>query len=91
MSLRETIARIGLGAVESTDPVSVLFGTVTQTEPLEVNLDQRINLPSAVLIVPESLAQPALNRRPLEPGDSVILLRLPGGQRYIVLDRVVSP
>jgi hypothetical protein len=34
---------------------------------------------------------PAIIRRGLEMGDKLLLLRMQGGQRYVVLDRVVEP
>jgi hypothetical protein len=36
-----------------------------------------------------ALAQELLIRRGLEVGDSLLLLRMQGGQQYIILDRVV--
>ncbi|MFS1514550.1 DUF2577 domain-containing protein [Chengkuizengella sp. SCS-71B] len=38
----------------------------------------------------ESLNEPIVIRKGLEVGDKVLLLRIQGGQQYIVLDRVVS-
>lgn len=37
-----------------------------------------------------ALPDPIVIRNGLEPGDKVILLRMQGGQNYIILDRVVS-
>src|SRR5690606_36886566 len=106
-------------AVGATNPVAVMFGTVTKGSPLEVNVEQRFTLTEEFLIVPERLVhfeiyprhshkyeddtgtvvveketQPELPdkiviRRGLEPGDRVILLRVQGGQKYPILDRVV--
>jgi hypothetical protein len=111
MSLREAIMKIGLGVVQASDPVAVMYGTVVQVDPLEIQVDQRLTLPAAVLLVPESLVgytvdlghthnlsgsttgtaltQPVVIRRPLEEGDNVLLLRLQGGQLYVILDRVM--
>lgn len=35
--------------------------------------------------------EPIVIRRGLELGDKVLLLRVQGGQRYVILDRVVEP
>lgn len=38
----------------------------------------------------EALTDPLIVRRGLEVGDKVLLLRIQGGQQYVVLDRVVD-
>lgn len=38
----------------------------------------------------EALTQPVVIRRGLAAGDRVLLLRVQGGQQYVILDRVVS-
>lgn len=83
MSLLETIKRAGIGAVEAGYPVAILFGTVSNKSPLEVNVDQRFILSEDFFIVPEDV-----RKKVLEPGDTLLLLRVQGGQSYIILDRV---
>ena len=92
------IRQAALTAVEAAGPVAVIFGTVTSANPLEVNVDQRFTLDADFLIVPESLTRYVLNiggveyviRPGLQAGDRVVLLRVQGGQRYLILDKVVS-
>ncbi|GBG11335.1 MULTISPECIES: DUF2577 domain-containing protein [Paenibacillus] len=86
MSMLDVIKKAGIGAVEAGQPVQVQFGQVVSLQPLAVRLDQRLTLPSGALVVPESLAA-----RALAVGDSLILLRMQGGQSYVVLDRMVTP
>lgn len=38
-----------------------------------------------------ALTSPVVVRKGLEVGDKVLLLRVQGGQQYVVLDRVVGP
>lgn len=57
MSLLETIKRAGVGAFEASNPVNVLFGNVVKTDPLEVNVHQRLTLTEDFLIIPESLSR----------------------------------
>lgn len=38
----------------------------------------------------DALTQPVVIRRGLQVGDKVVLLRMQGGQKYLILDRVVS-
>lgn len=120
MAMLDIIKKAGIGAVNASNPVNLLFGTVTKANPLEVNVDQRFTLTEDFLVVTEQLTayeidlkhdhayedatdtgsltkttEPALPekiviRKGLEAGDQVVLLRMQGGQSYIVLDRVVS-
>lgn len=39
----------------------------------------------------EALKDKIILRKGLEVGDKLLLLRMQGGQRYVILDRVVSP
>jgi hypothetical protein len=106
------IKQAALSAMEAGNPVAVMYGEVTKTNPLEVNVDQRFTIDADFLIVPESLTryevdlrhshsysggttgealtQQILIRRELEIGDKVLLLRMQGGQKYLILDRVVN-
>lgn len=98
----EAIRKAALGAVEAGAPVAVVFGSVINTDPLEVNVDQRFTLDADFLIVPDGLVrqeldlsgigleQPVVIHKGLEVGNSVILLRVQGGQKYLILDKVAS-
>lgn len=111
-----TIKQAATEAVEAGKPVNILFGEVTNSDPLEVNVDQRFTIDADFLIVPESLTRYEVDlkhdhaytddgasgttgealtekiviRRGLEVGDKVILLRMQGGQRYLIVDREAS-
>lgn len=84
MSLLDVIKRAGAGAVEEGNPVVVQFGTILQKNPLEVSLDQKLILTEDFFVLTESVA-----RKNLEAGDKLLLLRVQGGQSYVVLDRVM--
>lgn len=84
MALVNLIKQASMGAFENSNPVAIMFGTITKTEPLEVNVEQRFTLTRDFLIFTE-----IFNQRVLQRGDKVILLRVQGGQQYVVLDRVV--
>ncbi|WP_028563050.1 DUF2577 domain-containing protein [Paenibacillus pinihumi] len=98
MGLVDIIKQIGTGAVDAQNPVTIVYGSVIQGNPLEINVDQRLKLHSAFLVVPESLSESKILigneeyviRKGLEPGDRVVLIRVQGGQSYLVLDRVVT-
>lgn len=96
--LLEVIKKAALAAVEAAMPMRVMFGKVTDTSPLTVRVGQKLPLSGDMLVV--AAGTTPLNgicstcgkitvRDPLKPGDKVILLRMQGGQKYILLDRVV--
>ncbi|SEU26596.1 DUF2577 domain-containing protein [Paenibacillus sp. NFR01] len=95
----DIIKKASLGAVANTNPVSLAYGLVTVADPLEVELNQRIRLSGAALVLPETVMESSVEfngtkhtvRRGLMPGDRVLLMRMQGGQSYIVLDRLVEP
>ena len=68
-------------AVETSGPVTVAYGTVVSTEPLAVQLDQKILLTKEFLV--------NLNHQ-LLAGDSLVLLRVQGGQEYLILGKRVA-
>lgn len=92
------IKQAALDALEASNPAAVLTGTVMNVNPLEVNVEQRFTLDADFLIVPEALTRYTLTigsteyviRQGLQVHDRILLLRLQGGQRYLILDKVVS-
>ncbi|OPA76616.1 hypothetical protein BVG16_15655 [Paenibacillus selenitireducens] len=97
MNLLELIKKAASDAVYAASPVNVVFGTVINTSPIEINVDQRLSLTEEFLVVAESTQELKVEiegkeyeiRRGLQRGDIVLLLRVQGGQQYVVLDRVV--
>lgn len=85
MSFVSIVKKVALDAVRASDPVAVMTGTVTKVNPLEVFVDQRFTLSEDFLIVPEQLAL-----RGLKNGDKLIILRVQGGQQFLLFDKVVS-
>lgn len=81
----DVIKQAALDVIEASNPVAIQFGTVSSISPLEISVDQRLILSEAFLIVPESIVSVGLAQ-----GDSVLLLRVQGGQQFVVLDKVVS-
>ncbi|ARF69531.1 hypothetical protein B7C51_19460 [Paenibacillus larvae subsp. pulvifaciens] len=76
------IKQAALGAVDTSNPVSILFGEVTKANPLEVNVDQRFTLTEDFLIVLDQVKE-------LSAGDRIALLRVQGGHSYVILGKVV--
>ena len=83
----EMIKNIAVNAVNAGKPVHIMFGTVKETSPfsVEVASDLRFTLPSKFLIFLSSKPKEYFDQK-----DKVILLRVQGGQKYVVLDKVVA-
>ena len=83
-------------------PVQVCFGKVTSASPLKIQVDQKITLSKAQLILTRTVTDHEVIgstdaetytrtiNNALKAGDEVVLLRQQGGQKYIVLDKVVK-
>lgn len=111
MSLVDLIKNVAVKAVEATNPVHVLFGTVVSESPLEVEIHQKLKLTEEFLVITERVTRYEVNlehnhggganaltglltntpiRAGLKKGDKVVLLRVQGGQQFVVLDKVVK-
>ena len=82
--LLKTIKQSSKETNDADKPVHVCFGKVTSTSPLNILVEQKITLGSAQLVLTKSVSDDAL-----VTGDKVLLLRVQGGQKYVVIDRVV--
>ena len=95
------IKQAAVEAVEASAPVQVLFGTVENASPLTVRVDQRFTLSKEFLVVPEHLTdytvkieltgsevREATVYSALKTGETVLILRMQGGQKYVILDRI---
>ncbi|GGD95177.1 DUF2577 domain-containing protein [Paenibacillus nasutitermitis] len=97
-SLLDVIKSAAGNVVESGSPVHILYGKVIQASPLEVNVDQRFTLTADFLILTENVqryelvigAETYVIRKGLEAGDRVLMVRVQGGNRYVILDKVVG-
>ena len=112
--LVKAMKKAGVEATSAGGPVTVCFGKVTGTSPLQILVDQKMTLGSAQLVLTRNVTdyevsvtidwktektqehEHALSgekkmtiHNSLVKGDDVVLLRQQGGQKYIVIDRVV--
>lgn len=95
----ETIKKVALSAVKATKPTEIMYGTVKQINPLKVELNQKLILEENDLILTDNVIDfeteitaveklTAIVHNSLKSGDKVILLRVQGGQQFIVLNKV---
>lgn len=91
-----------LNAQEASQPCDFTFGKVKSVSPLQIHVEQKMVLSSAQLVVTRNVTDHPVEvevdgevkkmtiRNGLKVGDSVVLFKKKGGQRYLILDRVVS-
>jgi hypothetical protein len=82
-NLVELIKRAAVEAVNESKPTAVLFGKVSSLAPLKINIDQKLILGETQLVNTSLLNS-------LVVGDEVILLQFQGGQKFMVLEKVVE-
>lgn len=82
-SFIETIKKAALEAVEASKPCAVVFGTVASITPLKINVEQKLFLSDLQLIKTAAVSGA------LQIGDKVLLLRVQGGQKYVIWDKVI--
>lgn len=97
-----TIKKAAVDAVESTKPVNFLFGKVTSVSPLKVQVNPKFVLGAGNLVIADTLTKKSTKvtvngstgtvtfDNSLKKGDSVILARMQGGDRYLILDKAVN-
>jgi hypothetical protein len=94
MNLIDLIKSVAVKAVEATNPVNVLFGTIVSENPLEIEIHQKLKLTEEFLVITERVTRYEVDnisiRTGLKKGDKVALLRVQGGQQFVVLDKVVK-
>ena len=100
MNLLETIKTAAIDAVNSTKPVEIVL--VLSTQPLKIELEQKLSLSEAFVIVPEELTNRTVKimindmeeeieiKNALQPGDKLALAKIQGGQKYLVISRLVN-
>lgn len=119
--LVQIMQEAALGAIGNKGMADLLFGEVSQINPLKVKVDNRFELDMDFLIVPQSLtdykvvleteqetgttsiasshshtytkytaSKEYTFKNALKAGDKVALFRAVGGQRYYILDKVVT-
>ena len=102
MSMISLIKQAAIEAVEQNSPTSITYGEVTSVNPLEINIDQKFSISKEFIFltsnvidketeitIDDGIKNKAVIFDGLKEGDEVLLLRAQGGQKYIILDRLV--
>lgn len=80
-NLIEVIKLTALRAVETSKPVEICYGTVQSVNPFLVRLSQKLVLGKEYFLVRRGVTASSF-----EEGDLLILLRVQGGQQYLIYD-----
>ena len=100
--LLNIVKKAALEAVNASQPSDFCFGKVTSTKPLKILVEQKMTLGAAQLVLTrnvkdfktkvtiDDVMKTLTIHNALQLGDEVILLKKKGGQKYLVLDRVVK-
>lgn len=99
-NLLETIKIAALDAVNASKPIEIVLGEVLNIEPLKINLEQKLTLTRAFLIVPREFTDYKIKiliddeekeieiKNALKIGEKLALAKIQAGQKYLVLARL---
>jgi len=77
--LTKLIKKIAMEAFKASKPTDGIYGEVENLNPVVIRVNQRMLLNSEHLVNTIKLTQLSLN-------DKVVLMRMQGGQKYVVMD-----
>lgn len=123
-NLLNAFKKIAVEAVSASKPTSIVYGKVISTSPLQINVEQKMTLTAAQLVLTRNVTEHKIQmtidhvtgntsggsgdasfashnhtysgkkeftvHNGLIVDDEVIMIQMQGGQKYIVLDRVVK-
>ena len=82
--LLRVIKRAAMEAVNASMPTAIVYGKVTKTDPLTVQLDAKRVYDSDFLVLTKTASDANLS-----VDDKVAMIRENGGQRFLIVDKVV--
>ena len=101
--LLKSIKKAAGEAEEASKPVAICFGKVTSEAPLGILVDQKLPITAKQIVMSRNVTDFETNtsskekagekteviiHNQLAVGDEVILLRVQGGQKFVVLDKI---
>jgi hypothetical protein len=97
----ELIKQAAVEAVNEAKPTSIVFGEVKSIDPLQIAIDQKLILTSDQLILTNNVRDYDVQmtvdsqlkiftvHNALILGDRVMMIQVQGGQKFIVIEKVV--
>ena len=83
-NLTQLIKKIAEDARKAAKPCNIVIGTVLKVKPLKIKVNQKLILTGEFLHLTETVAEKKLSK-----DDKVVMIRADGGQKYLVVDRMV--
>lgn len=96
----EIIKKAATDAVKASKPVTICYGVVDSTSPLKIKIDSKLTLGSSQLILSRNVTDYTTTmtiesgnvqvtiKNAIKTGDNVVLCRIQGGNKYVVIDKV---
>ncbi|MCL2083504.1 MAG: DUF2577 domain-containing protein [Oscillospiraceae bacterium] len=78
-----------MAAAADAVPCEMMFGRIAEKEPLKIRVEQKLLLGEKQLILPGNVKK-MLSENELNTGDGVLLLRMQGGQRFLITDKITK-
>lgn len=100
--LLNAIKKTSTNATSQGKPTTITFGTVVSINPLSIYIEDKITLSESMLITMSNLTvktgtltigdddYSVTFDNSLKTGDKVVLMRMQGGQKYLILDKLVD-
>lgn len=96
------IKQASMDAVNASTPMDMRYGTVITTVPIQIKITNNFVLPQGMLVIPQYMTKHLVNLTDVETGetkayiydnslkmnDIVVLIREPGGRKFVVVDRM---
>jgi hypothetical protein len=89
----EAAKRAAIGAINASGPVALAYGKVKSVKPFEIDIDQKLTLTEEFIVVGQHVKEYSLDFtidgemwHGFRKDDEVLLSRMQGGQRYVVID-----
>ncbi|HAT4372217.1 DUF2577 domain-containing protein [Clostridioides difficile] len=82
--LLQIIKKAAMDAVETSNPIRIVFGIIESISPLKVKIEQKLSIDDFFLIQTETFKRYTDKK----VGDKLVLIRMQGGQQYLILDRM---
>ncbi|MCI8363389.1 MAG: DUF2577 domain-containing protein [Eubacterium sp.] len=83
-NLNWLIKKISMDAYRASKPCDIITGVVAEGKPLRIKISDKTTLDDDFLMITQSAFKANLVK-----GDKVALIRACGGQKYLVIDKVV--
>ena len=87
--LLEIVKQTALDAVSASKPTQIVFGKVIKIAPFKIKISQSLELTKEYFVISNTVSELMKNNK-LKAGDSLIMIQMQGGQKFVLLDKAVS-